>query len=94
MTRHDISHSVRSLPRYSQDASEEHWKGAIRVLKYLHGFREQEIVYEQERGLVLAALADSSFTGDRADRRSVSGGAVIFGTAAVAWSSRTQRTVP
>ncbi|CAM9252057.1 unnamed protein product, partial [Discosporangium mesarthrocarpum] len=72
MSRPDISNSVRSLARYSQDPSEEHWKGAIRVLQYLHGSREQGIVYEQGRGLELAAFADSSFAGDRAHRRSVS----------------------
>ncbi|CAM9321017.1 unnamed protein product [Discosporangium mesarthrocarpum] len=84
MTRPDISNSVRSL------ASEEHWKGDIRVLQYLHGSREQGIVYEQGSGLELATFADSSFAGNRADRRSVSGGAVIFGRAAIAWFSRTE----
>ncbi|CAM9550379.1 unnamed protein product [Discosporangium mesarthrocarpum] len=53
MTRPDISNRVRSLARYSQDPSEEHWKGAVRVLQYLHGSREQGIVYEQGRGLEL-----------------------------------------
>ncbi|CAN0315217.1 unnamed protein product, partial [Discosporangium mesarthrocarpum] len=93
MTRPDISNSVRSLTRSSQDPSEEPSKGAIRVLQYLHGSREQGIVYEQGSGLELAAFADSSFSGDRAGRRYVSGGAVVFGRAAVPWFSRTQRTV-
>ncbi|CAM9414580.1 unnamed protein product [Discosporangium mesarthrocarpum] len=53
MTRPDISNSVRSLAKYSQDPSEEHWKGAIQVLQYLHGSREQGIVHEQGRGLEL-----------------------------------------
>ncbi|CAM9609066.1 unnamed protein product, partial [Discosporangium mesarthrocarpum] len=43
--------------------------------------------------LELYAFADSSYAGDVNDRRSVSGGAIMFGSAAVSWFSRTKRTV-
>ncbi|CAM9487450.1 unnamed protein product [Discosporangium mesarthrocarpum] len=100
MTRPNTSNSVRSLARYSQDLSEEHWKGAIRVLQYLHGSREQGIVYEHGGGLELAAFADSFFAGNevsclcksflcgRSSRQTF-----FSGGAAVAWFSSTQSTV-
>ncbi|CAM9844055.1 unnamed protein product [Discosporangium mesarthrocarpum] len=50
MTPPGISNSVRSLARYSQGPSEEHWKGAIRVLQYLHGSRDKELFMSRGGG--------------------------------------------
>ncbi|CAN0495773.1 unnamed protein product [Discosporangium mesarthrocarpum] len=41
----------------------------------------------------LYAYADSSYGGDENNRRSVSGGAVMFAGSVVAWFSRTQQVV-
>ncbi|CAN0264959.1 unnamed protein product [Discosporangium mesarthrocarpum] len=93
MPRRDISNPVRALARYSRDPSKTHWHQGINLLRYLLGTRTWGINYRRGLGLELFACADSSYAGDTNDRRSVSGGAIMFGGGAVAWFSRTQKTV-
>ncbi|CAN0343883.1 unnamed protein product [Discosporangium mesarthrocarpum] len=93
MSRTDISNPVRALPRYSQDPSKTHWHQGIMTVRYLRGTRTWGINYRRGIGLELLACADSSYAGGTNDRRSVSGGAIMFGGGAVSWFSRTQKTV-
>ncbi|CAN0497937.1 unnamed protein product, partial [Discosporangium mesarthrocarpum] len=64
--------------------------GALQILSYVSESRTLRITYLRGSGLELYAFADSSYAGDVNDRRSVSGGAIMFGSAAVSWFSRTQ----
>ncbi|CAN0457699.1 unnamed protein product, partial [Discosporangium mesarthrocarpum] len=84
---------VRALARYSHDPSEQHWTGALQMLSYLYESRTLGITYLRGSGLELYAFANTSYAGDVDDRRSVSGGAIMFGSATVSWFSRIQRTV-
>ncbi|CAM9986876.1 unnamed protein product [Discosporangium mesarthrocarpum] len=93
MTSPDISNAIRARARFSHDPSEVHWHGALKILRYLRGTRTLGIMYRKGMGQELYVFADLSHAGDFYDRRSVSGGAMIFGRAAVSWFSKTQRTV-
>ncbi|CAN0509955.1 unnamed protein product, partial [Discosporangium mesarthrocarpum] len=93
MSRPDISNPVRALARYSQDPSKAHWHPGIKIPRYLLGTRTWGINYKRGLGQELFACADSSYVGDSNDRRSVSGGKIMFGGGAVSWFSRTQKTV-
>ncbi|CAN0446666.1 unnamed protein product [Discosporangium mesarthrocarpum] len=55
--------------------------------------RDWGVTFQKTRQMRLYAYADSSYAGDEDDRRSVSGGAVMFAGPAVAWFSRTQQVV-
>ncbi|CAM9920090.1 unnamed protein product [Discosporangium mesarthrocarpum] len=59
------------------------------ILLYLRGTTTLGINCRRGLGLELFASADSSYAGDTNDRRSVSGGAIMFGSGAVCWFSRT-----
>ncbi|CAM9991313.1 unnamed protein product, partial [Discosporangium mesarthrocarpum] len=64
-----------------------------RFYSYLHGTSTLGITYNKGLRMELYAFADSSFAGDFFDRRSVSGGAIIFGGTVLSCFTRTQRTV-
>ncbi|CAN0476089.1 unnamed protein product, partial [Discosporangium mesarthrocarpum] len=72
-----------------QDPSKAHWHQGIKILRYLLGTRTWGINYKRGLGQELFACADSSYVGDSNDRRSVSGGVIMFSDGAVSWFSRT-----
>ncbi|CAN0507162.1 unnamed protein product, partial [Discosporangium mesarthrocarpum] len=94
MTRPEISISVRALTKHMQAASKKHWKAGLKVLKFLKKTRDWGPTFQKTGTMQLCAYEDSSYAGDEGDRRSVSGGAVMFAGAAIAWFSRTQKVVP
>ena len=51
------------------------------------------ITFQRGSQLELVACADANYSGKAADRRSVSGGAVMCAGACVCWFSRTQKCV-
>ena len=93
MTRPDITDAVRAVARFTNEPGNQHWKAARKILAYVAGTRDVGLIYRQGSGSRLSAYADSSFANKADDRKSVSGGAVLYGGAAVMWLSRTQRCV-
>ncbi|CAN0507916.1 unnamed protein product, partial [Discosporangium mesarthrocarpum] len=76
-----------------QADSKKHWKAGLKVWKFLRKTRDWGPTFQKTGTMQLCAKADSSYAGDEGDRRSVSGGAVMFAGAAIAWFSRTQKVV-
>ncbi|CAN0482161.1 unnamed protein product [Discosporangium mesarthrocarpum] len=75
---------VRALARHMQAPSKTHWKAGLRVLKFLRKTRDWGVTFQKIGQMRLYAYADSSYGGDEDDRRSVSGGAVMFAGSVVA----------
>ena len=96
-TRPDISNAVRSVARYCSTPKAIRWKAAFGFLAYINGTSDFGITYQ--RGTLLASIslvvfADSDYASKATDRRSVSGGAIMYGGACcVCWFSRTQKCV-
>ena len=84
-TRPDISNAVREVARHVHDPSEPHWSAALKIVKYLKGTRDRGITYRKSSASNLVAYADSSFAENKQDRRSVSGGAALYGGCVVSW---------
>ena len=92
MTRPDIANAVRSTARRAHDANREDWKTVLNILGYLHGTKDLGLGLTGTGGQ-LVAYADSNYATTRKDRKSVSGGAIMYGDSCIAWFSRTQRCV-
>lgn len=93
MSRPDLSDSVRAVARYSRDPGPKHWKAVMKILSYVATTHDLGLTFRKGTGGSLSAYADSSYAGKPDDRKSVSGGAVMYAGASVMWFSRTQRTV-
>ena len=92
-TRPDIADAVRSVARHCHDPGVSHWKAVRNILSYIAGTVDLGLVYKRGSSNFLTVYADSSYAPKATDRRSVSGGLVMFCGAAIAWLSRTQRIV-
>ncbi|GAA0169316.1 transmembrane signal receptor [Lithospermum erythrorhizon] len=93
-TRPDIMHATCLISRYMSNPTELHLQAAKRILRYLKGSMQLEIMYQKSniKGELLA-YTDSDYAGDCDDRRSTSGYAFILNSGAVAWGSRKQPIV-
>ena len=62
-------------------------------LEYVFSTSDFGIAFQRGSGLELVAYADANYASKAADRRSISGGAVMCAGACVCWFSRTQKCV-
>lgn len=93
-TRPDICVSVVKLSTRLENPTEEDWKAAKRVLRYLAGTKDKGIVYPRNVSeLKLWARSDSDWAGCKRTRRSTSGYAIFLGSGAVAYKSKMQSIV-
>ncbi|OWZ09538.1 polyprotein [Phytophthora megakarya] len=91
-TRPDVAYVVTQLSRFLDNPGLEHWRAAIRVLRYLKTTRGFGIIYDRGSGGIKAeAYTDADWGSNIADRRSVPGAPV--GNAPIVFKSKFQRTV-
>ena len=94
-TRPDTANAVRAVARYCTARRAIHWKAALGILEYINGTSEYGITFQREilSGISLEVFADADYAFKATDRRSVSGGLIMCGSASVCWFSRTQKCV-
>lgn len=93
-TRPDIAYSVGQLSRHLERPSEEHWKAAIRVLRYLKSTSDMGINYTgSDKCLCVCAYSDADWANNKESRRSVSGIMVMINGAPVIFKSKIQQSV-
>lgn len=91
-TRPDIAHAASLLSQFNNSHSDTHWKAAKRVLRYLKGTMDYNIVFEKST-VGVAGYIDADWASNQVDRRSYTGYVFKIGNSAVSWESRKQRTV-
>ncbi|POM74328.1 Integrase catalytic core protein [Phytophthora palmivora] len=92
-TRPDIAVAVAKLSRYLENPGQRHWDAGIKVVRYLLKTKDVAITYDGRMGTELTAYSDADWTGNRDDRRSVSGVMLMMCGAPVVWRSKFQKTV-
>lgn len=91
-TRPDILFAVNFLSRFNSNARDKHWTAAKTILKYLKNTAHLKITYKEgDRKLI--AYSDADWAGDKADRKSVSGGCILFAQGPIVYHSRKQSSV-
>lgn len=93
-TRPDLCASVGYFSRFQGNASDVHYTGAKRILRYIKGTADSKLVYQhQPTSSILVGFADSDWGGDKNDGKSTSGFVFkVFGNT-VSWLSQKQPTV-
>jgi hypothetical protein len=91
-TRPDIAQSVGVLARFMSGPTEEQWKLALGVVRYLSGTASYGIIFGAGE-TKLTGFCDADYAGDVDSRRSTTGYVFIVNGGAVSWSSRLQPTV-
>ncbi|XP_062557506.1 uncharacterized protein LOC134222364 [Armigeres subalbatus] len=94
-SRPDLSASVNYFSQFQSNPNEDHWVHAKRILRYLQGTANHELVYERltVSDHQVIGFADANWATDVNDRRSVSGIQFKLYGATVSWSTRKQSTV-
>ena len=94
-TRPDIANEVRAVARYCAGPIEIHSKTALGILAYIKGTSGHGIIFQRALmdGLLMQVFADAGYASKATDRRSVSGGLIMWGGVCVCWFSRSQKCV-
>jgi hypothetical protein len=71
-TRPDIAHAVSLLSQFNSCYTTEHWKWAKRVLRYLKGTMEHNLLFRKTKEII-KGYADVDLAGDKTDRLSYTG---------------------
>lgn len=90
-TRVDIAYAVSALSRYASNPHDKHWQALVRVLRYLRGTVDYELVFTGPL-TPLTGWSDSDWGGD-STRRSTSGFIFNLGSGMITWSAKRQPTV-
>jgi len=92
-TRPDIAFAVGCLASVMDCYTTEHWKAAIRVLRYLKGMCSLSLQLGGPHALKLIGFSDSDYGNCIDTSRSIGGYCFSLGSGSVSWSSCKQWTV-
>ncbi|XP_052479605.1 uncharacterized mitochondrial protein AtMg00810-like [Gossypium raimondii] len=92
-TRPDITYAINLICRFMECPKEMHLQAVKRILRYLQGTTDYEILYKKGEKSTLIGFTDSDYARDQDDRKSTSGYVFMLGTGVVSWSSRKQLIV-
>ncbi|KAK4400091.1 Retrovirus-related Pol polyprotein from transposon TNT 1-94 [Sesamum angolense] len=62
-TRPDIAFAVGMLGRYQSNPGIEHWKAAKKVMRYLQGTKDLQLIYKHTENLEVVGYSNSDFAG-------------------------------
>ena len=93
-TRPDLASAVGILSKYMSRPSNEHWKGAKRVLRYIKGTINCGLVFDgKSTRCSLIGYSDADWANDVDTRKSTSGYVFQINGSTVSWSSKRQSCV-
>ena len=97
-TRPDISYSIQQLSQFLDCYTYAHWNAVIRVVQYLKGMRDLELVLGGDNEIKIMGFMDSDWANCPDTRRSVGGYLFTLGSGPVSWQSscyqKTQHFMP
>ena len=93
-TRPDIAYSVNYLSRYQSCYDSNHFKYAMRVLKYLCKTKDLKLTYKRNiTKEKLDCMVDSDYAGDNIDRKSTTGYVIRSFGNVIYWKTHKQSSV-
>lgn len=88
-TRPDIAFSSTYMSQFNERPSEQHWRSIKHLFRYLKETKNLSLTF-RKTGRAVEIFSDADWGADHVDRKSFSGYVIIFGGAAVSWSSKKQ----
>lgn len=92
VSRPDIAYACSYLSQFNNKHTLEHWNAVKRVLRYLKGTVDQQLVYRKSQ-TELVGYVDADWASDVYNRKSFTGFVFKYAGAAVSWECRKQSTV-
>lgn len=92
-TRPDISFAVNHLSQFVQKPCENHWEGALQIVRYLKGSLHYCLHYTATSNLQIKAYSDADWGSCKITRRSVTGYCVYMDSNLISWRTKKQHTV-
>ncbi|XP_050902352.1 secreted RxLR effector protein 161-like [Lathyrus oleraceus] len=92
-SRSDIIFVVGVCARYQPEPKMSHITQVKRILKYINGTSEYEMLYSQNANSLLTRYYGADWAGIADDRRSISGGCFFLGNNLISWFSKKQNNV-
>lgn len=89
----DIVFSVNYLYRVIQAPTEQHYKAAKRILRYIRGTTDFGIIYSRAKLVKLLGFSNNDWAGNDEDMKSISGHCFTIRTRVISWSSKRQGPV-
>lgn len=86
-TRPNIMFVVNLLSQFMESPKTSHWKVGKRILRYIAGTMQHDILYASNEDNQLIGFTDSDFVRSVDDKRNTSGYAFCLGTGLVSWAS-------
>ena len=83
----DLSYPVRLIGQFMSQPTVEHLQCAQRILWYVSGTKDRELLYQIGTAKQLVDYMDADWAGNTGDCRSTSGFMFSLGSATIAWSS-------
>jgi len=93
ITRPDLSYAVRVVSQFMETQRKPHLDAVRCILRYIKHTLQCGIFYETKSQLQVHGYTDVNWASNVSDRRSTNGFMFSFGSGAVSWSSKKQRTV-
>ena len=93
VTRPDLSYPAGLLSQFMQTLRDTHLDCPKRVLRYVSGTMDCDILYKTAMPIQLEGYTDADWAGYKADRRSTFGFFFSLGSGAISWSSKKQQIV-
>ena len=90
--RPDIAYAVSKLSRYTSNPNGDHWKGIVRVLRYLRYTRDYGLHYIRYPA-ILEGYSDANWISDVKNSKSTSGYVFTLAGAAISWKSLKQTVI-
>lgn len=92
-SRPDIAYAISFFSRYVNNATDTHFKIALKVLMYLKSTINRKIVYKRNVPIILKGFVDANYATCKSTRRSTSGYIFYLGDAPISWTSKRQSIV-
>ncbi|KAH9687903.1 hypothetical protein KPL70_014941 [Citrus sinensis] len=92
-TRPNILYAVGLVSRYMENPKTTHFKVAKRILRYINGTTNFDLLYSFSNDYKLVGYSDSDWGGDVDDRKSTTGFVFFMGDTAFTWMSKKQPIV-
>ena len=93
ITRSDIDYSFGLMSRYMEKPKESHWLATKRILRYIKGKMDFDLLYSYNNDLALHGYLDSDWGGDQEERWSTIGYVFYLGSPTFTWMSKRQGIV-
>ncbi|KAL0383150.1 UNVERIFIED_CONTAM: Retrovirus-related Pol polyprotein from transposon TNT 1-94 [Sesamum calycinum] len=91
-SRPDIAYAINKLSRFTSNPSKNHWKGFIRVIRYIKYIANYGLHYTRYPA-VLEGYNDANWISNSKDTKSTSGYVFTIGGGAVSWKSSKQTCI-